>query len=417
MANNFTIKILVLDDDPFTLKLIERMLGNLGYTAVATRDSGRVALELVDSPYAHPDLILLDLNMPVMDGVEFVRHLVEHRYTGSIILFSGEDEQVLRATENLVRAHKITVLGHLRKPVTPEGLAALISKWAPPSQDEPQEVKKIYDAKDLRAALANGELVNYYHPKVSTISGRMVGVEALVRWNHPKDGMVLPEQFIGVAESHDLIGELARVVLTDALAQAKVWQDTGLVQQISVNVSINNLASPDFADFVAQLAAKAGVPPQMVVLEVSENCLMQEDMRNMLESLTRLHLKRFRLSINGFGTGNSTLLQLRDIPFDEFKIDRHCVHRAWTDGRLREKYDTCLEMARKLNIEVVAEGVEDMDDWKCVRYWTGLHRTGCDLAQGYFIAKPMPAADLPGWNAAWQKLWPSELDKGIPESK
>lgn len=165
MPNNSTTKILVLDDDPFTLKLLARMLENSGYTAVSTCDNGLAALALVDRPGVRPDLILLDLNMPEMDGLEFVRHLVEHRYTGSLILFSGEDEQMLLAAEKLVRAHKISVLGHLSKPVKPEGLAALIEKWVPSNQSHAPATNLIRSAEDLRAAIANGELVNYYQPK------------------------------------------------------------------------------------------------------------------------------------------------------------------------------------------------------------------------------------------------------------
>ena len=410
MVNQSAIRILVLDDDSFTLKLLARMLENLGYTAVSTRDNGRAALELVDSPDAHPDLILLDLNMPEMDGVEFVRHLAGRRYTGSLILLSGEDEQMLLAAEKLVRAHNIPALGHLRKPVKPEGLAALIEKWAPP-QSEPRAAKKIYGADEVRAAIANGELVNYYQPKVSLANGRVAGMETLVRWLHPEDGVVLPGQFIGVAEAHGLIGDLTHAVLTGAFAQARAWQDERLAQQISVNVSVNNLISLDFADSVAQLAAKAGVPPQMVVLEAPEGCLMQEDMRStLLENMTRLRLKRFRLSVDDFGTGSASLLQLRETPFDELKIDRHCVHRAGTDEKLRVKYDYCLDMAKKLSKETVAEGVEDLNDFNHVR------RTGCEFAQGYFIAKPMPAADLPAWKPGWQKRWSSGFSDNTPES-
>ena len=396
MTNNSIIKILVLDDDSFTLKLLARMLENSGYTTVSTCDNGRAALELVDNPGAHPDLILLDLNMPEMDGVEFVRHLVEHRYTGSLILFSGEDEQMLRAAEKLVRAHKIPVLGHLLKPVKPEDLEALIEKWTPSYQDYVPTVNRIRSAEDLRAAIANGELVNYYQPKVSLATGRVVGVETLVRWNHPRDGMVLPSKFIGVAETHGLIKDLARMVLTDALAQLKAWEEAELSLQLSVNVSINNLASLDFADFVAGLVTEAGVAPQKVMLEVAESWIPMNDLRGPLETLTRLRMKRFRLSIDEFGTGYSSAAQLHDIPFDEIKIDRSFVHQASTDKKVRVKYDACLHMAKQLGKEVVAVGVEEIADWDMLR------STGCDLAQGYFIAKPMLAADLPGWIQAWQ---------------
>ena len=393
--NQHTIKILILDDEPFMLKLLSRMLGNLGYTSVVTRDNGRAALEWVDSPDDAPDLILLDLNMPEMDGLEFVRHLVERHYTGSLILVSGEDERMQQAAEKLARAHKITVLGHLHKPATPEGLAELIGKWTPPQQDKPRAEKKVYGADELRAAIANGDLVNYYQPKVWTATGRVMGVETLVRWRHPADGMVFPDQFIGVAEAHGLIDDLTRVVLTGALAQARVWQDAGLTLIVAVNLSMDNLVSPDYTDLVAGLATQAGVQPQTMELEVTESRLM-EDLRVPLEILTRLRLKRFRLSIDDFGTGNSSLAQLRDLPFDELKIDQSFVHGAWNNEKLRAMFDASLGLAKQLGMKAVAEGVEDRGDWDFVR------KAGCDIAQGYFIAKPMAAADLPAWIQSWQ---------------
>ncbi|MFZ2300366.1 MAG: EAL domain-containing response regulator [Gallionella sp.] len=392
--NNLPNKILIIDDDPFILKLLTQMLANLGCNSATACDSGHAALEEIDSHNGHPDLILLDINMPEMDGVEFVRYLVERHYSGSIILISGEGERMLLTAVTLVQAHNIPVLGHLHKPVTPEGLAALLRKWSPPSQGKPQMAKKYYGADEVRAAIANGELINYYQPKVAVATGRVMGIETLVRWQHPLDGMLLPGEFIGVAETHGLIDGLSRVVLVNALAQAKVWQDMGLVLQLAVNISMDNLASLDFADFATGQAAAAGVPPQQVVLEVAENRIPANDLRAPLETLARLRLKRFRLSIDGFGTGHSSLPQLRNTPFDELKIDRSIVHGAWAGKTEQEKYDACLGMARQLGMETVAVGVEDHDDWNFLR------RTKCGLAQGYFIAKPMPAADLPAWIAA-----------------
>lgn len=233
MPNNSAIKILLLDDEQFMLKLLRRMLENLGYTHVSTCDNGHAALELISHQDDCPNLILLDLNMLEMDGLEFVRHLVEHHYTGSLILICGEDERLQQAAEKLAQAHKITVLGHLHKPDSSARLAALIGKWDVPSQQEPRAAKKIYDVDEVRAAIDNGELVNYYQPKVDVATGRLVGVETLVRWRHPEDGMVFPDQFIGVAEEHGLIDDLTRVVLTNALAHARLWQDAGLKLQVA----------------------------------------------------------------------------------------------------------------------------------------------------------------------------------------
>ena len=395
MIERLMVKILVLDDEPFMLKLLARMLTNQGFTSVALCESGRAALDRVDGVDTRPNLILLDLNMPEMDGIEFVRHLVERNYTGSLILISGEDERMLQTVEKLVQAHKITVLGHIRKPVKPEVLSALLEKWAPSSLDSPK-AQKVYGVDEVRAAINNGELVNYYQPKVAVATGKVAGVETLVRWRHPVHGIVPPDQFIGVAEANGLIDDLTRVVLTSALAQAKAWQEAGLMLRVSVNVAMDSLASLDFLDFVTGLTAKTGIPPQEIVLEVTESQLMG-DARIPLEILTRLRLKRFRLSIDDFGTGHSSLAQLRDIPFDELKIDQGFVHRAWTVETLRAMYDASLALARQLGMEVVAEGVEDRDDWDL------LLRTGCDLAQGAFISRPMPAADLPGWMDVWQE--------------
>lgn len=403
MTIKSTMKILVLDDETFMLKVICRMLGNFGYSEVSSFDSGLAALESFESPNSPPDLILLDINMPDMDGIEFVRHLVEQRYTGSLILISGEDERMLQTAEELVRTHKIWVLGHLHKPVNPEALSALLDHWRPHSQSVSRVSNKVYEADEVRAAIHNNELVNYYQPKVMVSTGRVVGVETLVRWRHPKDGMVPPDQFIGVAETHGLIDDLTRVVLTGALAQARIWQDAGMALRVAVNVSMDNLKALGFPDFVAGVAANAGVSPQAVVLEVTESRLI-EDLRVTLEILMRLRLKRFGLSIDDFGTGHSSLSQLRDIPFDELKIDRGFVHGAYGNERVRAIYNASMSLARQLGMEIVAEGVEDRDDWNFLR------QTGCDIAQGYFIAKPMPAADLPSWIEVWQERVRGEID-------
>jgi EAL domain-containing protein (putative c-di-GMP-specific phosphodiesterase class I)/FixJ family two-component response regulator len=391
--NKSTIRILVLDDESFMLKLLGHMLADLGFTSVTTYDNGAAALECFNTHASPPNLILLDLQMPEMDGIEFVRKLVEHNYTGNLILVSGEDERVLKMAEKLIQAHRITVLGHLNKPVLLARLTELMEKSVH-MHAAPQSTAHAYSADELRTAIDAGELVNYYQPKVDVTTGAVVGVETLVRWRHPVDGMVFPDQFIGIAEDHGLIDDLTRVVLKGAMAQSKAWQQTGLRLRVAVNVSMDNLSSVAFADFVSGAATAAGVAPQDMVLEVTESRLMM-DQRAPLEVLTRLRLKRFRLSIDDFGTGHSSLTQLRDISFDELKIDQSFVRGAWRDDTARAMYSASLGLGKQLDMEVVAEGVEDRNDWDMVR------RTKCDLAQGFFIARPMPAVDLPAWIESW----------------
>jgi len=396
MPDQIKPHILVLDDDPFMLKLLQHVLSRVGYTDVTTQHDALAALDWIRGLPQPPDLILLDLNMPAMDGVEFVRHLVSLAFPGSLILISGEEVRMLQTVERLVQAHQITVLGHLQKPVQPELLSALLHTWQAPASTQQVAVQREYTLAELRAALDHDELMNYYHPIVSVATGALVGVETLVRWRHPQDGLVGPNHFIELAERHGLIDDLTRVVLNAALRQASAWQQNGLDLRMAINVSMDNLAALDFADFVANLATQLGLPPQRVILELTESRLMQSDQRGSLESLTRLRLKRFSLSIDDFGTGHSSLTRLHDLPFDELKIDQRFVHRAWADGTARAMYDASLGLARQLGLSVVAEGVEDQQDWNFVR------RSGCPYAQGYFIAKPMQASALPAWLESWQ---------------
>ncbi len=395
MTNESLVRILVLDDEPFMGKVLCHMLAELGHTRVSCHKSGPAALATLDAPESVPDLILLDINMPDMDGVEFARHLAERHYPGGLILISGEDERMLQATERLARAHHLFVLGSLHKPPTPAGLSALLEKWAPSVAQKPRATNKAYDAEAVRAAIAHGELINYYQPKVAVATGEVVGAETLVRWQHPEDGLVLPGRFIPVAEAHGLIGDLTRTVLKGALMQAKAWQEAGPALRVAVNVSMDDLAVLEFADFVVAETAAVDVPPQSLVLEVTESRLMQ-NLTTALDVLTRLRLKRFRLSIDDFGTGHSSLTQLRDLPFDELKIDQSFTHGAWQDERLRAIFESSFNLANQLGMEAVAEGVEDVCDWEFLR------RTGCHLAQGYFIARPMPAAALPAWVEDWR---------------
>jgi EAL domain-containing protein (putative c-di-GMP-specific phosphodiesterase class I)/AmiR/NasT family two-component response regulator len=390
------LHVLLLDDESFMLKLLSHILAELGFLKVIQCDNGPLALQHVDSSEP-PDLILLDLNMPDMDGVEFVRRLVEHGYRGSLVLISGEGERILHMADKLIRAHSIEILGRLGKPFSKPALSAIMDK-AIASRRSASAPRRAYDAQDVAVAISSGQLVNFYQPKVDVMSKAVIGVEALVRWEHPVDGLVFPDQFIAVAEDHHLIDSLTHEVLHNALAQARSWQSDGLQLRMAVNVSMDNLSSLDFAEFVYHEAMHVGVAPQDVVLEVTESRLML-DQRAPLEVLTRLRMKRFRLAIDDFGTGHSSLSQLRDIPFDELKIDRGFVHDAWRDPTSRAIYDASLALGRQLGMVVVAEGVEDAEDWEMLR------ATNCEHAQGYFMAKPMRAEKIPSWIDEWNRRW------------
>ena len=393
-----TTGILLLDDDPFMLKLLTVMLVQLGYTRVAACDSGEKALQRIRENEDPLDLIFLDINMPGMDGVEFIRRLVECRFGGSVILVSGENSRILESVEKLIEAHKLTALGHLQKPVKPEELARLIGKLEPNKghREPTRSGRHSYCVDELRASIAEGELVNYYQPKVALATFEVVGVESLVRWQHPIDGIVFPDQFLDLAEQHGLLTDITGVVLVEAMKQAKTRSQAGHPLPVAVNVSMDDLIALDFPDMAANLAASVGVESRFVTLEVTEGQVMRQR-STILDVLSRLSLKRFGLSIDDFGTGHSSLAQLRDLPFNELKVDRGFVHGAAVDATRGAICSASLRMAHQLQMKVVAEGIEDQEDWDFLAH------LGCDIGQGYFIARPMPAAAVLDWLSAWGK--------------
>lgn len=389
------MKILVIDDDTFICRLLGRQLNMLGFPDVEQYEHASHAVHRLESRPDEVELIFCDLQMPDMDGIEFIRQLAHLGYRGVLVLVSGEDERILQSAERLARAHRLRVAGTLFKPVASDQLHRLLQGLPGTSQDW-STTSASYSAMALAEAMANGQLINHYQPKVDLQSGALVGVETLVRWQHPQDGLVYPDQFIPLAEDHGLIDDLIQVVLQQTLQDARTWLQAGHPLQLAVNVSMDNLVRLDFPEFVAEAARAAGVAPSLLILEVTESHLMSNP-QAALDILTRLRLKRIGLSIDDFGTGHSSLAQLRDIPFTELKIDRSFVHGAWRNSALRTILSASLDMARRLGMHTVAEGVEDKDDWDYLR------NAGCDVAQGWFIAKAMPADRLLPWLAEWEQ--------------
>lgn len=393
------MKILVVDDEPFVLKLLAHMLRRLGFGNVTGCERVADALQLMDDTGVHFDLIFCDLQMPDVDGVQFVRILVGRQYPGSLVLVSGEDERILHSVETLARAYRLDVLGVLQKPFSLDRLRQMLEGVQPVARAQaPKPDVPPPGAAELRAALDGNELVNHYQPQVCVRTGTVTGVEALVRWQHAEAGLVLPDHFIPAAEQHGLIHGLTDAVLRTALRDARQWLDAGLPLQLSVNVSMDSLDTLTFPESVARMADEAGFPVDRLTLEITESRLMQDPLAQ-IDILSRLRLKRTGLSIDDFGTGHSSLAQLRDIPFDELKVDRTFVHRAHASASMRTIFEGTLAMARQLRMKVVAEGVEDRADWDFVS------RAGCDFAQGFFIAHPMPAAEFLPWTSRWQARW------------
>jgi EAL domain-containing protein (putative c-di-GMP-specific phosphodiesterase class I) len=258
----------------------------------------------------------------------------------------------------------------------------------------PAEAAPTIPADEIHLANRERQWVLHYQPKVDLASGAVQGLEALIRWTHPRLGTVSPIHFIRTAEECGAIDALTDWVLQEAMRQLGRWQATGLPVHMAINVSMENLRSPGFADRVAALLRQTCISPSDVTLEITESRLMAPSPAP-LESLVRLRMQRFGLSIDDFGTGHSSLAQLRDVPFNELKIDRGFVQGARHNQVIRPILEASIGIAKRLGMRSVAEGVETEDDWHLLR------EIGCDSAQGWFMARPMPAAEIPAWLAAW----------------
>lgn len=388
--------VVIVDDEPFQSKLLKRQLELLGIERIHICDSGAAALTWLQGGDSSRVLVLLDLNMPDMDGVELMRHLAERQFAGTLALVSGANERVLETADRLAQTYQLRVNSYLHKPVSPEALDLTITRWRNGSNGHGilTRTRKLRSAAEVRHAIEADQLVVYYQPVVSVEDGTPIGVEALVRWLHPTDGLLGADTFIEVAEAHGMIDALTNSVLQKALAQVTAWRANGLRLRVAVNVSMQNLAHHSFPEYVLSELSRHGLTPGDLILEVTESQLLR-DARVPMNILTRLRLKKIGLSIDDFGTGHSSLSQLRDLPFDELKIDRGFVHGSHERATQRAIFHASLNMAHQLKMTAVAEGVEDSDDWDFIS------KSGCDVAQGYFVGRPMPAEDLPNWQIKW----------------
>lgn len=393
------MRIFIIDDDPFIRHLLAHQLGELSKAQVHEFDGGTGAMDAIGREHRTDDLILCDLHMPDKDGVELVRELSLIGFKGGLVLVSGEDSRILQTVERLAQELGLRLLGALQKPVSRHQLERILQRNEK-RQDSPiRHPAKPLPADELRLALSRNELINHYQPKVNVRSGDVTGVETLVRWQHPREGLVYPDRFITQAEELGLMDRLTFTVLRRALDDAVQWYQQGIELQVAVNISMDNLDSLDFPERIEQELKQRALPPTSLMLEITESRLM----RNRLESmdiLSRLRLKRIGLSIDDFGTGHSSLAQLRDLPFNELKIDQSFVHGAKDNPPLRSIFEGCQGLARKLGLHTVAEGVEDSSDWAFLK------QSGCDTVQGWFIARAMPPEQLRDWLQAWQQRRP-----------
>lgn len=376
---------LVVEDDDFQRRTVARMLRSLVASEVIEAGDGKQALRLMNGGAAPPDLVVCDLDMPEMDGMEFIRHLGQANSAASVIICSAQDRALLNSVDKMARAYGVRLLGVIEKPVTLQRLEDLIKMHHEASKPKPLNVSAGapgFRLEEILHGVQEKQFEPFFQPKVALATRKVIGAEALARWRHPEHGLVAPYAFIAQLEQSGKIDELTLLMLEKSALACRSWHERGMDLTVSVNLSLVSLADTMVADRITDTVRSAGLDPRYLILEITETAAMTE-VAPALENLARLRMRGFGLSVDDYGTGFSSLRQLTRVPFTELKIDQSFVTGCAANPSSRAIVESSIEMARRLDLKSVAEGVETQTEWAV------LQATGCDVAQGYFIAKPM----------------------------
>jgi len=376
-------RLLVIDDEIDFAQFVRKVAETCGYQVTTTSNPREFRQLFRDWRPTH---IIIDLVMPEADGVEILRFLAGELCSASIFIMSGFDGRVVDAARRLGTERGLDIVGTLQKPLRAKELSLLLEATHT-EQDTVTEAA-------LTEALEKGEILPYYQPKVDLRSWQPVGFEALVRWCHGRRGTISPDRFVPMAEASGHIDELSDSVSSQAMTQMGTWKDDGIEVSVAINLSGLNLHDESLADRLDAQCRKSGVAEDHITFEVTETAAMAEPLRA-LDILTRLRIKGFKLAIDDFGTGYSSLVQLHRLPFSELKIDRQFVQECDRSREARVIVKTMIDLAHNLDMSAVAEGVETEDILHT------LAALGCDVVQGYALARPMKSDLVPAWLTEW----------------
>ncbi len=387
--------MLVLDDDGVVATIVALLAEKTGFdTRIVTNRA-----EFLDQ-FArwHPTHVSLDLMLPDGDGIEIIRALPEAARATSIIIVSSISSKVLDAARLVAQERGFRVAGCFAKPVDFAAFSELLRRDAEACSKQSSAYASA-DATPLRedllaAAASSGQIVMHYQPKIELHTGTVIGVEALVRWQHPQLGLLYPDFIIPQFERNNAIHTLTPVIIGKSLD----WFSNsarGRNLTLAINLSGRDLEVEDLADHIAEACARRAVRPEKVILELTETSATS-DSRLALATLTRLRIKGFGLAMDDFGTGYSSIVQLARLPFSALKVDRSFVQSIEHSAEARKIVKSIIGLAHSLGLNVVAEGAETLAAARWLRQFRA------DSAQGYYMARAMGEGELHDWLEHWR---------------
>lgn len=388
------LSFLVIEDHEFQRRCLAQLLTRLGAATVHCAEDGQSALKLI-SECEHPiDVVICDVTMPGMDGMEFIRRWSERGDPTSLILMSAIEPDLLATVANMALAYKARLLGVAAKPATAAKLTPLMelhrSQMSQPAADGG------FSFQELTQVWTGDQFECWFEPQVNLANGALRSMCAVPRWRHPTKGVLGPDSFMPAVLARGLSDDFAWLLLQHATAQARRWQREGNGLLVSVPLSFQSLADVNLVPRIQHILQGEGLDPRSMVLNVDESALAGADIGKVLENLARLRLLGFGLAVDDFGKGSMEVDKLSLAAFTELRIRSSFVAGADCNESARVGLAVALETAHRLKVQAVATGVGSKDEWNLLYEW------GCGYGQGPFIAQPMAGAAVAHWLSRWQ---------------
>lgn len=387
---------MVVDDSRTQLYEVTCLLQELGFGQIHVAHDGQDALDKLQQ-LDRIDLLLTDLNMPGMDGVELISNLEKNtHYRMFVAVMSGVERDVLDVIHAIADAGTLEVIGVLSKPLKQSDLHNMLQHCDPLVHRENKKWMQLaFTTEDVQQALDNRQLVPFLQPKVIMADARLYGFEALVRWIHPEHGVIPPICFVHHLEEGQLALDFFYHFLHATCDALNKLTSLSTPISCSINLPVNLLLTDKLVENMIAIVQEHQLPCHAIIIEVTETTFMS-NLSMSLGTLARLRLRGFGIAMDDYGTGYSSMKQLSRCPFTEIKIDKEFVHDAHSSPKKLAILTSAIVMSQKLGLKTVAEGVESEEDWQ------QLALLGCELAQGYYISRPLPVEQIETWFAEWQ---------------
>lgn len=387
------LRFLIVEDHEFQRAAMQHLLKTLGAEAVYPAEDGRAALRILTDPDRPVDIVISDLSMPGMDGMELVRHLSESGSKVSLILASALDPSLLSSVANMALAYKVRLLGVIGKPPSAAKILPLVEGHRVGVSGRPA-TEDSFPLEEIATSWANNDFEPWFEPLVDLETRKICGLHAVPRWRHPERGLLEEHVFLPSIQARGLMEDFAWLMLQKSVARCRRWRARGLDAFVSVPLLFESWSDVSLANRVRQSIRQEDVEPRHVVLGLSEPAVNTDAARS-LENLARLRVDGFGLALDNFGTGTLQVDRLALVAFTHLRVGPQFVTNIDQDETARAGLAVAIDLAGQLRLDVVASGIAREEEWLLLRQW------GCNFGQGPGISPALEGDALLEWTRRW----------------